>query len=61
MCFYALKFVGSRGNCLNTRPLGRTFKHAPRNLASVNAMKQACMSVIPAYLPHIDQHAIKSY
>ena len=41
--FYALTFAGSRGSCLNTRSLGRVFKHRPRDPASVNAMKQTCV------------------
>ena len=49
-CFFrALTFAGSRGICLNMRELGRVFKHCPRNLASVNAMKQTCVIVILAY------------
>ena len=40
MFFHAIKFAGSRGRCLNTRPLGRVFKHRSRDQASVNAMKQ---------------------
>ena len=50
MFFHALTIAGSRGSCLNTRPLGRVFKHRPRVPASVNAMKQACTIVILAYL-----------
>ena len=42
MLFHALTFAASRGSCLNTRPLGRVFKHRPRDPASVNAMKQTC-------------------
>ena len=49
MLFHALTFAGSRGSCLNTRPLGRVFKHRPRDPASVNAMKQTCVIVILAY------------
>ena len=49
MVFHALTFAGNRGSCLNTRPLGRVFKHRPRDLASVNAMKQPCVIVILAY------------
>ena len=49
MFFHALTFAGSRGSCLNTRPLGRVFKHRPRDTASVNAMKQTCVIVILAY------------
>ena len=49
MFFHALTFAGSRGSCLNTRPLGRVFKHHPRDPASVNAMKQTCVIVILAY------------
>ena len=49
MFFHALTFAGSRGSCLNTRPLGRVFKHLPRDPASVNEMKQACVIVILAY------------
>ena len=49
MFFHALTFAGFRGSCLNTRPLGRVFKHRPRDPASVNAMKQACVFVILAY------------
>ena len=48
MFFNALTFAGSRGSCLNTRPLGRVFKHRPRDQASVDAMKQACVIVILA-------------
>ena len=47
--FHALTFAGSRGCCLNTRPIGRVFKHLPRDPASVNAMKQTCVIVILAY------------
>ena len=49
MFFDALTFAGSRGSCLNTRPLGRVFKLHPRDPASVNAMKQTCVIVILAY------------
>ena len=48
--FHALTFAGSRGSCLNTRPLGRVFKHPPRDPAGVYAMKQKCVIVILAYL-----------
>ena len=48
MCFHVLTFAGSRGCCLNTRPIGRVIKHLPRDPASVNAMKQTCMIVILA-------------
>ena len=43
MFFHALTFAGSKGSCLNTRPLGRS-----RDPASVNAMKQTCVIVILA-------------
>ena len=49
MFFHALTFAGSRGRCLNRRPLGPALKHRPRDPASVNAMEQACMFVILAY------------
>ena len=49
MFFHALTFAGSRESCLNTRPLGRVFKHRSRDPASVNAMKQTCVIVILAY------------
>ena len=58
MFFHTLTFVGYRGSCLNTRP----FKHRPRDLASVNAMKQTCMIIILAYYtwfqpkPHSNRH-----
>ena len=50
MFFHALTFAGSRGCCLNARPIGRVFKHLPRDLArlSVNVMKQTCVIVILA-------------
>ena len=51
MFFHALTFAGSRGSCLNTRPLGRVFKHHPRDPASVNAMKQTYVIIILACLP----------
>ena len=49
--FHALTSAGSRGSCLNTRPMGRVFKDLPRNLAGVDAMKQTRVIVILAYLP----------
>ena len=49
MFFHALTLAGSRGSCLNMRPLGRVFKHRPRDPASVNAIKQTCVIVILAY------------
>ena len=49
MLFRALTFAGSRESCLDTRPIGRVFKHLPKDPASVNAMKQACVIVIRAY------------
>ena len=48
MVFHALTFAGSPGSCLNTRPLGRVFKHRQRDPASVNAMKQTCVIIILA-------------
>ena len=48
MFFHVLTFAGSEGSCLNTRPLGREFKHHPRDPANVNAMKQRCVIVILA-------------
>ena len=47
--FHAFTFAGSRGSCLNMRPIGRVFKHRLRDLISVNAMKQTCVIVILAY------------
>ena len=49
MFFHALTFAGSGGSCLNTRLLGRVFKHLPSDPASVNEMKQTCVIVILAY------------
>ena len=49
MFFHALTFAGSRGSCLNTRPLGQVFKQHQRDPASVNAMKQTCVIIILAY------------
>ena len=49
MFFHALTFAGSQGSCLNSRPLGREFKHLSRDPANVNAMKCTCMIVILAY------------
>ena len=50
MFFHALTFAGSRGYCLNTRPIGRVFKHLPMDAASVDAMKQTCVIISLAYL-----------
>ena len=50
MFFHAFLFAGCRGSCLNSRPLGRVFKHRPRDQASVNAMKQTCVIVILAHV-----------
>ena len=49
MFFLALTFAGSRGSCLNMRPLGRVIKYLLRELESVNAVKQTCVIVILAY------------
>ena len=49
MFFHALTFAGFRENCLNTRLLGREFKHRPRDPVSVNSMKQTCVMVTLAY------------
>ena len=39
MFFHALTFAGSRGSCLNTRPLGRVFKHRPRDMVLMQCNK----------------------
>ena len=52
MFFHALTIAGSRGCCLNMRPIDRVFKHLPRDPTSVNAMKQTCVIVILACLPY---------
>ena len=49
MLAHALTFAVFRGSCLNTRLLGRVFKHRQRDPTSVNAMKQTCVIVILAY------------
>ena len=51
MFFHASTFAGSQGSCLNTRLLGRVFKHRPRDPASVNAMKQTCVIAFLHILP----------
>ena len=55
MFFHALTFAGSRGCCLNTRPIGRVIKHLPRDPANVNAMKHTCVIVILAYFTLFQQ------
>ena len=60
MFFHALTFAGSRGSCLNTRPLGRVFKHRLRDPASVNAMKQTCVIVILHILPEFSIHRVEN-
>ena len=47
MFLHALTVAGSRG-CLNMRPLGRVFKHRPRDPAIVNVMKQICVIAVLA-------------
>ena len=49
MFFHALTFAGSRGRCLNLRPLRWMFKLLPRDLANVNALKQTCLIIILAF------------
>ena len=49
MVLHELKFVGSRGCCLNTRPSDRVFKQRSRDPVSVNTMKRTCVIVILAY------------
>ena len=49
MFFHALTFAGSRGSCLNTRPLGRVFKHRLGDPASVNAMRSLFLHVLPDF------------
>ena len=34
---------------MNIRPLGRVFKHLPRDTSSINAMNQTCVIVILEY------------
>ena len=51
MFFHALTFAGSRGSCLNMRPLGQVFKHCPRDPESVNSMKQTCVMSFLHILP----------
>ena len=58
MFFHALTLAGSRGSCLNMRPLGRVFKHLLRDPAVVNAMKQTCVMVI---LPYFNQLQPKAH
>ena len=41
--FHALTLSRSQGSCLNTWPICRVFKHIPRDLARVNAMKQTSL------------------
>ena len=53
--FHALTFATSQGSCLNTKQIGRVFKHIPRDPASVIAMKQTCVIVFLAYFTWI-QH-----
>ena len=50
MCFSCINIVGTRGTCLNAMPLGRVFKHHPRDPTGVNVMKQTCVIVIIACL-----------
>ena len=58
MFFHALTFAKFQGRCLNTRPIGRVFKHLPTDPLSVNAMKQTWVIVILAYFnlfkPNLD-------
>ena len=49
MFFHALIFARSQGSCLDTRSLGRVFKHRPSDPASLNAFKQTCVIIILAY------------
>ena len=49
MLFHALTFAGSRGSCLNTRPIGRVLKHLRRDPTSVIAMEQTCVIFILPY------------
>ena len=49
MSFHALTLAGSRRTCLNTRVIGRVFKHFLKDPANVNAIKQTCVFVILAY------------
>ena len=46
MFFHALTFAGSRGSCLNMRPLGRMLKLLSRDPTNVNALKQTCLTVM---------------
>ena len=60
MFLHALTFAGSRGSNLNTRPLGRVFKHLPVVPASVNEMKQTCGIIILAYLSDSNHRSTES-
>ena len=61
MFFHASTFVGSPNSCLNMKPLGQMFKHLLRDLASVDAMKQACVIIIIMHiLPDFYQNHAKN-
>ena len=55
MFFHALTFTGSRGRCLNMRPIGRVLRHLPRDPASVNAAKKHVLSLFLYILPYSNQ------
>ena len=46
MVFHTLTYAGTRGSCLNPKPLGKLL---PRDPANVNALKQICVIVILAF------------
>ena len=49
MFFHAITFAESQGSFLNMRRLGGVLKHRSRDPASVNAMKQTLVHILPYF------------
>ena len=56
MFFQALTFAGSRGSCLNTRPIGRVFKLRPRARQVLMQWNKHVWSLFLHILPEFSIH-----
>ena len=55
-----LTFAGGRGSCLNTRPLGRVFKHLPRDPNETNKWDRYILHILPDYNKRSTENTVKN-
>ena len=55
-----LTFAGDRGSCFNTRPLGRVFKHLPRDPNETNKWDRYILHILPDYHKRPTENTVKN-